>query len=69
MVNETDDEILVFVCGAPPEQKGAEMFDKRRLRTVRLARARMPLKQAGNLRLAYVVCRHPRQRQLRHEFE
>jgi quercetin dioxygenase-like cupin family protein len=27
MVNETDEEILVFVCGAPPERAGAEMFD------------------------------------------
>lgn len=27
MVNETDDEILVFVYGAPPERTGAEVID------------------------------------------
>jgi quercetin dioxygenase-like cupin family protein len=27
MANETDDEILVFVYGAPPERSGAEIID------------------------------------------
>lgn len=27
IVNETDEELVVFVCGAPPERAGAEMFD------------------------------------------
>jgi quercetin dioxygenase-like cupin family protein len=27
IVNETDEELIVFVCGAPPERAGAEMFD------------------------------------------
>ena len=27
IVNETDEELLVFVCGAPPERAGADMFD------------------------------------------
>ena len=27
MVNETDEEILVFVCGAPPERAGADVID------------------------------------------
>jgi len=27
IVNETDEEIVVFVCGAPPERTGADMFD------------------------------------------
>lgn len=27
IVNETDEELVVFVCGAPPERAGAEMFE------------------------------------------
>jgi quercetin dioxygenase-like cupin family protein len=27
IVNETDEALVVFVCGAPPEQAGADMFD------------------------------------------
>ena len=27
MRNETDDEVVVFVYGAPPEQAGADMLD------------------------------------------
>jgi hypothetical protein len=27
MVNETDEEILVFVYGAPPERTGADVID------------------------------------------
>lgn len=27
MVNETNQEILVFVCGAPPERAGADVID------------------------------------------
>jgi quercetin dioxygenase-like cupin family protein len=27
IVNETDQEVVVFVCGAPPEPAGADMFD------------------------------------------
>jgi len=27
MVNETDEDVVVFVCGAPPERAGADMFD------------------------------------------
>ncbi len=27
MVNETEDELLVFVCGAPPERTGADLLD------------------------------------------
>jgi quercetin dioxygenase-like cupin family protein len=27
MANETADEILVFVCGAPPERAGADVID------------------------------------------
>jgi len=27
MVNEGDEELLVFVCGAPPERTGADVID------------------------------------------
>ena len=27
IVNETDEALVVFVCGAPPERAGADMFD------------------------------------------
>jgi hypothetical protein len=27
MVNETEEEVLVFVYGAPPEQPGADVID------------------------------------------
>jgi quercetin dioxygenase-like cupin family protein len=27
MVNESDEELLVFVCGAPPERAGADVLD------------------------------------------
>jgi quercetin dioxygenase-like cupin family protein len=27
IVNETDEEVVVCVCGAPPERAGAEMFE------------------------------------------
>jgi quercetin dioxygenase-like cupin family protein len=27
IVNESDEELVVFVCGAPPERAGAEMFE------------------------------------------
>ena len=27
MVNETAEEVLVFVCGAPPERAGADQLD------------------------------------------
>ncbi|HJU37872.1 MAG TPA: cupin domain-containing protein [Gaiellaceae bacterium] len=27
IVNETDEELLVFVCGAPPERTGADIFE------------------------------------------
>jgi quercetin dioxygenase-like cupin family protein len=27
MANETDEEILVFVCGAPPERAGADVIE------------------------------------------
>jgi hypothetical protein len=27
MVNETDDDVLVFVYGAPPESGGADLLD------------------------------------------
>jgi len=26
-VNETDEQLVVFVCGAPPERTGAEIFE------------------------------------------
>ena len=31
IVNENDEELVVFVCGAPPERAGAEMFESGRL--------------------------------------
>jgi quercetin dioxygenase-like cupin family protein len=27
IVNETEEELVVFVCGAPPERAGADMFE------------------------------------------
>lgn len=27
IVNESDEELVVFVCGAPPERTGADMFE------------------------------------------
>jgi quercetin dioxygenase-like cupin family protein len=27
IVNETDETLVVFVCGAPPERAGADMFE------------------------------------------
>jgi hypothetical protein len=27
IVNDSDEELVVFVSGAPPERAGAEMFD------------------------------------------
>jgi quercetin dioxygenase-like cupin family protein len=27
IVNETDEQLVVFVCGAPPERTGAEIFE------------------------------------------
>ena len=27
IVNETNEELVVFVCGAPPERAGADMFE------------------------------------------
>ena len=37
MVNETDEEILVFVYGAPPKEAGADVIDERRLTRPRAA--------------------------------
>lgn len=27
IVNEAEEPLIVFVCGAPPERAGADMFD------------------------------------------